>query len=59
MPEVIVRVNYDDQPNELADKFADALRGLGINVVILQPNTDDVWLDYKITIKNIKNAGDN
>ena len=46
-----VRINYDDSPDTVSEKFADTLRLLGVNVAIQPPKTDDeVWIDYKITV---------
>lgn len=48
---VVVRVEYDDHGNQVADKFIEAVQKLGLKGKCLwteEKNLDDTHLDYEI-----------
>ena len=57
MPDHDVRVDYDDQPNDVADKFVAALEKLGVIVDDVTPVKSELpYLFYKITLPTNEKA---
>lgn len=50
MNKTVVRVDYDNHPNEVAEKFQSALDQLGIDCKQLESSIDDTSLYYEISI---------
>ena len=46
-----ITINYDDHPEEITEKFQEALKKLGISCEMIDPeNEDSTSLEYEISL---------